>query len=687
MMTNTDNPLLTIAQFPDYSLIRPEHALPAIEQLCEQSKADIDRLLLNASATWSTYERLEAIDDKLSKAWSPISHLHSVNNNAQWREAYAACQPLIAQYGAEMSQHSGLYAFYQALRDSNEFADYSPAQQKLVTDAIRDFELSGVNLADEQKAEYQRLVQSASELYTTFSNNVLDATQAFHWHTTDVHQLAGIPESALALYRQLAQQHEVDGYWLTLDFPSYFPALTYADNRELRETLYHAYVTRASAEGPDAGQFDNTAVIEAIMAVRADIAELLGFANYADLSLANKMAKNPQQVITFLDDLVAKSRPQAQQEYAELCAYAAEHLGLDDLQAWDVAYASEKLKQAEYAISQEELRDYFPVPKVLQGLFAIVGRLFSVTFEANPALSCWHDDVMAYSVINDGEEIAYFYMDLYARQDKNGGAWMNGAVDKIDSRLLQQQPVAYLVCNFIPPTDGNPAYLSHDEVVTLFHEFGHGLHHMLTEVKHSAVSGINGVEWDAVELPSQFMENFCFERDVLVGMSSHRESGESLPDELFNKLTASKNYHSALMMVRQLEFSLFDIKIHAEYDSQAPKAVMDTLGEVREAVAVTPSPSYARFPMSFSHIFAGGYAAGYFSYKWAEVLSADAFSRFEEEGVYNESVGRSFKQEILQKGASRTAMANFVAFRGREPRIEALLRHNGIVAINEQSES
>lgn len=674
------NPLMTINQFPDYSAIQPQHALAAITEVCETSKTAIADLLANAAINWTTYEQLEAIDDKLSKAWSPISHLHSVMNTDEWRAAYSDCQPVISQYGAEMSQHSGLYRFYCGLRDSDEFASYDSAQQKLVTDAIRDFELSGVNLSDDKKSAYQRLIQSASELYTTFSNNVLDATQAFHLHINDEAELAGIPESAMALYRQFAEQNEVDGYWLTLDFPSYYPALTYAENRGLRETLYHAYATRASEIGPNAGEFDNTPVIEAIMAVRSDIAELLDFDNYADLSLSNKMAKSPAQVIAFLDDLVKKSHPQAQQEFTELKQYAADNLGLPDLQPWDIAYAGERLKQAEYAISQEQLRDYFPVPNVLDGLFSIVGQLFGVSFEQRPELSCWHEDVVAYAVKNNGEEIAYFYMDLYARSGKNGGAWMNGAIDKINGQTVQQKPVAYLVCNFIPPTDGHAAYLSHDEVVTLFHEFGHGLHHMLTQVNYSSISGINGVEWDAVELPSQFMENFCFEHDVLIGMSAHRDSKETLPDTLFNKLIAAKNFQSAMMMARQLEFSLFDMKIHAQYNATDPESVMTTLATVRGYVAVTPAPEYSRFPMSFSHIFAGGYAAGYFSYKWAEVLSADAFARFEEEGVYNKAVGTAFKREILEKGASRTAMQNFVAFRGREPDIAALLRHNGIAA-------
>ncbi len=678
-MMTTNNPLLSIQQFPDYDKIKPEHALPAIQSLCEHSKEKIEDLLANAEISWETYEELEVLGEKLSKAWSPISHLHSVMNNEAWRESYQACQPILSQYSAEMAQHSGLYNFYRQLRDSQAFEQYNDAQKKLVNDAIRDFELSGVNLADDKKAEYQKLAQAASELYTTFSNNVLDATQAFHLHIKDEAELAGIPGSAKGLYQQLAAENDVDGYWITLDFPSYYPALTYADNRKLREELYYAYATRASECGPNAGEFDNTSVIEAILAVRSDIAKLLGFENYAALSLSDKMASDADTVIKFLLDLVEKSKGQGEKEFAELKAFAAEKLGLEDLQPWDVAYASEKLKQAEYSISQEQLRDYFPVPSVIKGLFSISKSLFAIDFEETNALSKWHDDVTTYAIKDqNGEVIAYFYMDLYARQGKNGGAWMNGAIDKITSLKIQQLPVAYLTCNFIPPVGDDVAYLSHDEVVTLFHEFGHGLHHMLTKVKYSAISGINGVEWDAVELPSQFMENFCFEREVLARMTVHKQTGEALPDDLFEKLTASKNYHSALQMLRQLEFSLFDMKIHAEYNDEDPQDVMKTLAQVREQVAVTPAPEYSRFPMSFSHIFAGGYAAGYFSYKWAEVLSADAFAKFEEEGVYNQAVGLQFKTEILERGSSRTAMENFVAFRGRQPTIEALLRHNGI---------
>ncbi|MPV85886.1 M3 family metallopeptidase [Ostreibacterium oceani] len=673
------NPLLTTEQFPNYSAILPEHALPAITQLCQDSKKRIAELAEQSPATWATYEAIEAIDNQLAKAWTPISHLHSVNNTQPWRQAYQDCQQILSKYSAEMSQHTGLYRFYQALQASNDFSAYDTARQKLINDAIRDFELSGVNLSDEDKNTYQGLVQQSSELYTTFSNNVLDATQAFHLHLTDEADLAGIPESAKALYRQLAAQQAVDGFWLTLDFPSYVPAITYADNRHLRETLYNAFVTRASDQGPHANQFDNHNVVEAILSTRADIATLLGFDNYAALSLANKMAKSADEVLDFLYDLVERAKPIAENEFAELKAFAQANLGLETLAPWDVAYASEKLKEAEYAISQEQLREYFPVPHVMQGMLGITEHLFGVSFSQNNEINTWHPDVTCYTVLDaDKTPIAYFCMDLYARQGKNAGAWMNGAIDKIHSSHIQQLPVAYLTCNFIPPVGDAPAYLSHDEILTLFHEFGHGIHHMLTEINHSAISGINGVEWDAVELPSQFMENFCYQKTVLTDMSCHQTTSEPLPDALFDKLIAAKNFHAALMMLRQLEFSIFDMRLHHEYNSDNPVDVMTVLHAVREQVAVTPSADYARFPMSFSHIFSGGYAAGYFSYKWAEILSADAFSRFEEEGVYNTDVGEAFKREILARGASRSAMENFIAFRGRKPTIDALLRHHGM---------
>lgn len=672
------NPLLTIEQFPDYSQINAEHALPAIEQTLIESKKAIDNILKTSDVNWQTYAELEAIDDKLSKVYSPISHLHSVNNNEAWRAAYETCQQRVAEYSAEMSQYTPLYQFYCGLKLSAEFTQLTAEQQRVIDNAIRDFELSGVGLNEDNKTEYRELVKSLSQLSMSFSNNVLDATQSFGVHITDIRQLDGIPDSAVQLFAQLATQKELDGYWISLDFPAYHPTLTYANDRELRKQLYDAYVTRASELGPNAGEFDNGKLIPSIVELRAKLAKLLGFTSYAELSLANKMADSPTVVMNFLNELVAKSKPAAEKEFAELTAFASSELGIAELLPWDIAFASEKLSQAKYQISQEQLRDYFPVAKVLQGLFAITEKLFNVQFEEINTLSKWHEDVSGFAVKDKGQVIAYFYLDLYARQGKQGGAWMNGAIDKIKSSYIEQLPVAYLTCNFIPPTGGNESYLSHDEVLTLFHEFGHGLHHMLTKVEHSPISGINGVEWDAVELPSQFMENFCYLKEVLVNMTAHRQTGEALPDTLFDKLEASKNFQSALMMLRQLEFAIFDMQIHANAEIATGEDVIALLNKIKEQVAVIPSSHYNRFPMSFSHIFAGGYAAGYYSYKWAEVLSSDAFSRFEEEGVFNPAIGSAFKKEVLERGASRSANDNFIAFRGRQPSVDALLRHSGI---------
>lgn len=680
-MQNThDNPLLIDSQFPDFAAITPAHALPAIKALCQSSKAEIEALTQTENPTWQDYEQLESIHDRLNKAFTPISHLFAVTSTEAWREAYTDSQAVMTQYNAEMSQHQGLYQFYLRLRDADDFAKLSKAQQKLVHDAIFNFELSGVGLPEADKVEYQKMASALSQLSTSFSNNVLDATESFvlHLDENEADCLKGVPETALALYRQNAKDNGHDGFDITLDFPSYLPILTYAEDADLRKTLYDAYITRASDQGPDAGMFDNTETIAAILSLRHDLANLLGFTHYSDLSLADKMAKQPERVLTFLNDLVAKTKPKGEAEFAALQDFAKKTLNLDKLNPWDIAYVSEKLKEKEYALSDEMLRLYFPVDKVLTGLFALTKQLFGVEFAPNHEISTWHPDVLTYTVLEEGVPIAYFYLDLYARKGKRGGAWMNNAVDKMHSSNKQQLPVAYLVCNFMPPTDGKPAYLSHDEISTLFHEFGHGLHHMLSKIPYVAQSGINGVEWDAVELPSQFMENFCYDFEVLQSMSAHQQTGEPLPQAIFTQLLRAKNFHSALMMLRQLEFSLFDMAIHHQ-DKEDTRDVLTVLDDVRQAVAVTPSVDYARFPMAFSHIFAGGYAAGYYSYKWAEVLSADAFSRFEEEGVKNPSTGRAFRDEILARGSSRTALENFVAFRGREPDVNALLRHLAII--------
>ncbi|MDY0137998.1 MAG: M3 family metallopeptidase, partial [Thiomicrospira sp.] len=555
------------------------------------------------------------------------------------------------------------------------------AQKKVVDNALRDFRLSGIDLAPEQQAQYKRISQRLSQLTSQFGNQVLKSTQAWSKHITDATELAGLPESAIGLLAQYAQQKQLDGWRVTLDFPSYLAVMTHADHRALREEVYRAYATRASDQA-DNKAFDNSANIEEIRQLRHELAVLLGFNNYAERSLATKMVESTDQVIGFLRDLGQKAKPQAERELRTLREFAASQLGIDDLQPWDVTYASEKLQQQTLSLSQEQLKPYFPVERVLSGLFKLVETLFGVKTQAVNGVSIWHDDVRFYQLLNEHNQvIAGFYLDLYARENKRGGAWMDVVTSRwrhADGAL--QAPVAYLVCNFTPPIGDKPACLTHDEVTTLFHEFGHGLHHMLTEMEHLEVSGINGVPWDAVELPSQFMENFCWEREGLDLISAHIDTGESLPNDLFESLKQSRHFQTAMMLARQLEFSLFDFLLHAEYDPTKAESVQSVIDRVRAEVAVIQPPSYQRFAHSFSHIFAGGYAAGYFSYKWAEVLSADAFGLFEETGILNPETGRKFKNTILAAGGSVDPMVLFKAFRGREPQIDALLRHSGIAA-------
>lgn len=673
-----DNPLYHPPAAPDFAALKPEH-VRAIAAIIAENRTQLDDLLKQTVFTWDNLiQPLERMEDRLSRAFSPIGHLHSVCSTQEWRQAYEQALPLLSEYGAEMAQHSGLYAAIKALREGETFATLSQTQQKVINDALADFERSGVALPAAEKARFKALSLRLSELSTQFANHVLDATQA--WHkliTNEERDLQGLPHSAKALMADLASQHEQHGFRVTLDAPVVIPILTYADDRALRGEVYAAYQARASDVGPNAGTFDNAVLIREILALRADMAQLLGFADYAALSVDDKMAKTPAAVDDFLQQLLHVSKPAGEADMAELRAFAARELGLDDLQPWDVAYASEKLRQAKYAISQEDLRPYFPVSKVLQGLFAISERLFGARFAPNESLSTWHHDVLAYDVLDtEGAVQARFYLDLYARQHKRGGAWMDGAVQRFRDGDTLQLPVAYLVCNFTPPVGDEEAYLTHDEVTTLFHEFGHGLHHMLSDIDIYSVSGINGVEWDAVEQPSQFMENFCYTREGLDALTRHKDSGETLPETLFNKLIAAKNFQSAMAMLRQLEFSLFDMRVHSA--AEQGRSVLDVLKSVREAVAVTPEYADNRFPMQFAHIFAGGYAAGYYSYKWAEVLSADSFSAFEEEGVFNPRVGARFRDEILAVGGSRSSMESFIAFRGREPNVDALLRHSGI---------
>lgn len=676
------NPLLSMDGLPPFSKIKPEHVQPAVQQAISDAKQCIaDVLRSSDSFTWDNLVApLEETDDRLGRIWSPVSHMNSVVNNDELRAAYETCLPLLSEYQTFVGQHAGLYQAYQQLADSNEFRRLSQAQQQQVSNTLRDFRLSGIALEEAQQQRYGQIVSRLSELASQFNNQVMDATQGWVKHITDETELAGLPDSAKAAAAQQAQSRELAGWVFTLDIPSYLPVMMYADNRALREEAYTAFTTRASDQGPNAGKWDNSPLIEEILALRHELAQLLGFANYAERSLATKMAHSTEQVLAFLGDLAARSRPQAQSDLAELQAYAQAEHAVSELAAWDIAYYSEKLKQHRYAISNEALRPYFPEQKVVQGLFDVVKRIFGMRIKPHLAVETWHPDVRFYDIIDAAGELrGSFYLDLYARAHKRGGAWMDDCMGRRYRRDGQlQHPVAYLTCNFNGPVDGKPALFTHDEVVTLFHEFGHGLHHMLTQIDVAGVAGINGVPWDAVELPSQFLENWCWEPEALAVISGHYETGEALPQSELEKLLAAKNFQSAMQMLRQLEFALFDFRLHREYDSQQGGRVQQILDDVRRQTAVIVPPAFNRFQHSFSHIFGGGYAAGYYSYKWAEVLSADAFSRFEEEGIFNPQTGRDFLQHILEKGGSDEPMTLFKAFRGHEPRIDALLRHSGI---------
>ena len=682
------NPLLESHVLPPFSSIEAAHVEPAVSEIIRESRLFLNRLLENLSTpTWSSLVApLEAQGDKLDQAWSPVSHLNAVRNSEDMRNAYNASIALLTEYGTELSQNEDLYKAYQALADSSEYQRLTQSQKQAVDNALRDFRLGGVALSTEHKKRYAEIQQRLSELSTQFSNHVLDSTQAWFKHFESADELAGLPESALAQAAQTAQKKSLSGYVITLDFPSYYAVIMYADNRQLREEIYRAYITRASAESQktnaehtieSTAEYDNTSIIAETLALRHELAQLLGFANYAERSLATKMAQSPQQVLDFLQELAKKSKPYAAQDYAELVEFSAS-LGCTDLQSWDTTYYSEKLRVEKYSISQEELRPYFPAEKVISGMFEVVKRLFGIEVKQQTEFDTYHPDVRFYQIFKSGEHVASFYLDLFAREGKRGGAWMADARVRRKTAAGVQLPVAFLTCNFTPPVGATPSLLTHDEVTTLFHEFGHGIHHMLTQIDVAAVSGINGVAWDAVELPSQFMENWCWEPEAIPLISGHYQTGESLPQSLLDKMLAAKNFQSGLQMLRQLEFALFDFRLHAEYDPKHPKSAQEVLHEVRKEVAVVFPPAFNRFENSFSHIFAGGYAAGYYSYKWAEVLSADAFSRFEEEGIFNSSTGESFLREILQQGGSKTPMELFVKFRGREPKIDALLRHSGI---------
>ncbi len=674
------NPLLEMTGLPPFGDIRPEHVEPAIDTVLADNRARIAALLADTEHfTWeSLVEPMEALDDRLNRVWSPVGHLNSVMNSEALRAAYNACLPKLSAYQTELGQNAQLFEAYKAIADGPEYATLAPGQRRLIDNVLRDFRLSGVALPAAQQARFKAIQEELSQLTSTFGDHVLDATHAWRKHVTDEGLLAGIPDNSKALLRQNAERDGLDGFVITLEFPSYFAVMTYADDRELRHEVYEAYVTRASERGPHAGKFDNGPVMERILALRHEAAQLLGFDSYAEHSLASKMAESPAQVLAFLRDLARRSLDLARRDLDEIRAFAGAR-GLDHLQAWDIGYYAEKLREEKYAISQEILRPYFPEHRVVGGLFEVVRRLFGLDIREVKGVPVWHESVRFFDILdNQGELRGRFYLDLYARPKKRGGAWMDDCIGRRRTRDGVQVPVAYLTCNFSPPVDGKPALFTHDEVQTLFHEFGHGLHHMLTRVDWLGVSGINGVPWDAVELPSQFMENWCWEREALNLISGHFLTGEPIPETLYQKMIAARNFQAGMQMVRQLEFALFDFRLHADYDPAEGARIQQILDEVRAEVAVVHPPEYNRFQHGFSHIFAGGYAAGYYSYKWAEVLSADAFSRFEEEGIFNRETGASFLAAVLEQGGARDPMELFVEFRGRKPDIEALLRHSGI---------
>ncbi|WJV64608.1 oligopeptidase A [Pectobacteriaceae bacterium C52] len=676
------NPLLTSFTLPPFSRIKTEDIVPAIQATLDDCRQAVEQVVAQSGPfTWETLcQPLTASDDRLGRLFSPVSHLNSVKNSPELRTAYEQCLPLLSEYSTWVGQHAGLYRAYRDLRDGTHYAALSVAQKKTVDNALRDFELSGITLPADQQKRYGEITARLSELGSLYSNNVLDATMGWSKLITDVSELEGLPESALAAAKALAESKEQDGWLLTLDIPSYQPIMMYCANQALREEMYRAYVTRASDQGPHAGKWDNSEVMAEELALRHELAQLLGFESFAHKSLATKMAETPQQVIDFLTDLAKRARPQGEQELAQLLAFAKEHYGVEELQAWDIAYYSEHQKQHLYSISDEQLRPYFPESRVLKGLFEVVNRLYGIRAEERMDIDVWHPEVRFFDLFDENGELrGSFYLDLYARENKRGGAWMDDCVGRLrkDNGDIQK-PVAYLTCNFNRPVNGKPALFTHNEVTTLFHEFGHGLHHMLTQIDTAGVAGINGVPWDAVELPSQFMENWCWEPDALAFISGHYETGEPLPQAMLDKMLAAKNYQAALFILRQLEFGLFDFRLHTEYDPAKGARILPTLAEIKAQVAVVPSPSWGRFPHAFSHVFAGGYAAGYYSYLWADVLAADAYSRFEEEGIFNRATGQSFLDNILSRGGSEEPMELFKRFRGREPKLDAMLHHYGI---------
>jgi oligopeptidase A len=673
------NPLLDFTGLPRFADIKVAHVTPAVDELLEACQAVVARVTADGGQpTWDNFVTpLDDAIERLRRSWGQVTHLNAVMNTPELREAYNANLPRVTEFFAGLAQNEALFGRYRQLSESPEFARLGPARQKVIENELRDFRLGGAELPSDKKAMFKANAEKLARLSSRFNDNVLDATNAFELVIEDRGRLGGIPDDVLESAREAAQQGGKSGWKFTLHAPSYMPVMQYADDRALREQMYRAFATRASEFGKP--EWDNTAIIRDILRLRRSQARLLGMRNFAELSLTPKMAETPDQVLSFLGELGVRAKPYAQRDLEELKQFARDKLSLPDLQAWDAGYASEKLRVARYAFSDQEVKRYFPENKVLAGMFGVVETLYAVRI-AEAEAPRWSPDVRFFEILGaGGERVGQFYLDLYARPSKRGGAWMDDAITRRRKPDGLQTPVAYLNCNFSRPVGNKPALLTHDEVITLFHEFGHGLHHLLTQVDELGVSGINGVEWDAVELPSQFMENFCWEWDVLKNMTENVDTGAALPRALFDKMLAAKNFQSGLQTVRQLEFSLFDMHLHYDYDPDGPASPLDVLEEVRRQVAVLMPPAFNRFANGFSHIFGGGYAAGYYSYKWAEVLSADAYSLFEESGVLNPSVGSRFRDEILARGGSRPALESFVAFRGREPKIDALLRHNGMV--------
>ena len=667
------NPLLDTSSLPRFDEIQPKHVLPAIRKLIDDNRARLDDLLRSEETPDIDVlvAPLEHMDHELGRVWSPVSHLQSVLGSKDWREAYKQALPLLTEYGTELSQNVELQRAYAEV-GKNLPADASEASRSAVDHALRDFHLAGVDLETAAKDRFKAIMQELAETQAEFEHNVQDASDAWTLHITDADNLLGLPEAALTRAADDARKASLEGWLLSLDYPTYDAVLKHADSRDLREALYRGWVTRGSDQGRDA-KWDNSANIERILALRHEAANLVGFSSYAEYSLATKMADTPEQVMSFLRELSAHSRAAAERELEELTEFAGMHL-----EAWDVTYWLEKFKQDKYSVSNEELRAYFPATTVKEGLFDLASQLYGVELAVDPNVSSWHEDVRYYNVRQGGEIIGGFYTDLFARNGKRAGAWIDECITRQKLNGHSALPVGYLVCNFQPPNEQGVSLLTHDEVVTLFHEFGHMLHHLLTKVDFPSISGINGVPWDAVELPSQFMENFAWSYDVLTRCSSHHEYNKPLPRDLFDKLENSRHAGAALAMLRQLELGLFDFRVHADYEPDAPVPVLQVLAAVRDEVALIRHPDINRLPHAFSHIFAGGYAAGYYSYKWAEVLAADAFSAFEEAGIFDQATAQRFRQEILEVGGSRDIMQAYIAFRGRRPTIDALLRQTGI---------